>query len=133
MERLGKKVYTSATLAFSAMNYQTHMAKYSLALMADASKFISELPDIANKAKISNILRFGSQVTRQSIKCSYEAVEASARAPASRSVLKRYSWLRLQPLLDDIAAKLMEAPIDNKGPLWFCSCKAFQSLLGKEE
>lgn len=116
-----RKVYTSAALAIRTMNYQTHMAKYSLALLANAVKLLSELPDSPNKAKLSSILRHS--------KCSYNAVEALARAAATGSLLRTYSWFRLQTLSDD-KAKLMDAPLGNKA-LFALKLLSFLKLLRK--
>lgn len=68
------KVYTSATLAFRALNCYTHMLKYQGTLLSQLKGKSLEMPGKALRDTVLDLCNLSSQVAKHSIRCGYHDV-----------------------------------------------------------
>ncbi|KAJ7304165.1 hypothetical protein JRQ81_011695 [Phrynocephalus forsythii] len=114
LDSMGRRLYSTASLAFKVANYQGVMGAYQRVLLDKLLPFLDLLPD-SSKAEATAIYKEAMFVAAQQMLSARHASNCATRSLGAAVILRRHSWLRSTGLPEDIKGHIEYLPFEGEG------------------
>ncbi|KAJ1198716.1 hypothetical protein NDU88_002555 [Pleurodeles waltl] len=112
LDQLGKKMFSSSSLALRSVNTSCLLGRYSHTLWDMVAQVLPQVPE-GVRDTLTQAVKDGRDAAKFTIRCGLDTTDSLGRAISSSVALRRHAWLRSTGFSGDVQPNLMDMPFDG--------------------